>query len=137
MDQSANIGSRRSRRSNVLLAATIETGAAALPVKLRNLSAFGALVIGDALPEEGAPVTFIRKDLRVAGRLAWVRGDHAGIAFDQELEPQDVLRHIPKPVRKPAADHKRPGLGARPLTPAEEKFIEQWFWSPPKATLGH
>ena len=136
MDQSANIGSRRSRRSNVLLAATIEAGGATIPVKLRNLSAYGALIIGESLPDEGSPVLFRRNDLSVSGRIAWVRKDHAGVGFDAELQPQEVLRHIPKPVRKPQPDHRRPGLSSRPLTPAEEQFIEQWFWSPAKGPLG-
>ena len=46
------IKNRRSRRSPVLLAASIEVGGTSLKVKLRNLSEEGALIEGERLPEE-------------------------------------------------------------------------------------
>lgn len=137
MDQSSPVANRRSRRSNVLLAASIEAGGSEIAVKLRNLSAFGALVVGENLPAAGESVLFRRKELGVPGRVAWVRDGHAGVAFDEELPPQDVLRHIPAPpAPKPVADHRRPGLASKPLSAAEEEFIRQWFYSPPKSALG-
>ena len=52
MDESSVNHNRRSRRSPVLLAATIELGATAHDVKLRNLSSDGALIEGaESLPE--------------------------------------------------------------------------------------
>jgi hypothetical protein len=136
MDQSSAIGNRRSRRSNVLLAASIEAAGVATDVKLRNLSAYGALIVGDSLPERGEAVSFRRKELCVAGRIAWVRDGYAGVAFDEELRPQDVLRHIPTPSRKYVPEHRRPGLASQPLSSSEEEYIRQWFWSPPKNALG-
>ena len=136
MDQSIAIGNRRSRRSNVLLAASIEAAGAVTDVKLRNLSAYGALIVGESLPHEGTPVLFRRKELSVAGRIAWVRDGYAGVAFDEELQPQDVLRHIPTPSRKSIPEHRRPGLASQPLSAGEEEYIRQWFWSPPKTSLG-
>lgn len=137
MDQASAIGNRRSNRSNVLLAASVEASGEVTDVKLRNLSAYGALVVGDSLPEPGSEVLFRRKELSVSGRVAWVRDGHCGIAFDQELQPQDVLRHIPRPAPKAAApDHRRPGFASRPLTCGEEEYIRQWFYSPPKTGLG-
>ena len=44
MDQSSNTQNRKVRRSNVLMAASLELSGTSLPVKLRNLSAEGALV---------------------------------------------------------------------------------------------
>lgn len=136
MDQSPTIPNRRARRSNVLLAASIEIDGHKTAVKLRNLSAYGALVVGESLPKEGAAVRFVRKELSVAGTVAWVRDGHAGIAFDEELPPQDVLRHIPTPTPRPLVDHRRPGLGSQPLSPAQEEYLRQWFWSPPKNIPG-
>src|SRR3982750_464837 len=96
MDESSIGQNRRSRRSPVLLTATIELGGAMHEVKLRNLSSDGALVQGaDGLPEY-ANVTFCRKDLRVRARIAWVQGSHAGIAFETPLAPAEVLRHVPR-----------------------------------------
>ena len=74
MDQSSNPQNRKSRRSNVLMSASLELSGTSLPVKLRNLSADGALVEGDKLPVEGASILFRKGDLSVPGRVAWVKG---------------------------------------------------------------
>ena len=41
-----------------------------MPVKLRNLSAEGALVEADKLPVEGTAILFRKGDLSVPGRVA-------------------------------------------------------------------
>ena len=126
MDQGTPAPKRKSRRSNVLLAASLDAGGAVMAVKLRNLSPDGALVEAETLPSEGSEVLFRRNDLCVAGRIAWVSGNQAGVAFAEQLEPQDVLRNIPKPKAKNLPDFRRPGLSARPLTPQEQSLIKQW-----------
>ncbi|HXH53229.1 MAG TPA: PilZ domain-containing protein [Sphingomicrobium sp.] len=120
---------RRSRRSNVLLAATIEAWGQKIPVKLRNLSTDGALIEGEQLPAEGAEVLFRRNDLEVASRIAWVAGCNAGVAFAEKLAPEEVLRHIPSPKPRILPEFKRPGLTCRPLTADERRLIENWVWS--------
>lgn len=126
MDESCDIANRRSRRSNVLLAASIEAGGRTIHVKLRNLSADGALIEADSLPPEGGEVCFRRNDISVAGRIAWVVGRHAGVAFAEPLDTHEVLRNIPAPKTKPKFDFRRPGLASRPLTPEERQLIKQW-----------
>ena len=121
---------RRSRRSNVLLTATLEVGGASVQVRLRNLSEEGALVEGDQLPVEGSSVLFERKELRVPSRVAWVQGHYAGIAFSTRLPAQDVLRHIPPPKTPRATDYRRPGLACRELSANERKMIERWMTAP-------
>ena len=134
MDNPSVTHQRRSRRSNVMLQATLETPGASLPVVLRNLSQDGALVRGEELPEEGARVLFHRQGLSVPSRVAWVHGGHAGLAFEFALFPKEMLRHVPPPCHKPAPEIKRrPGLAARPLTPAERAMIERWAAESPKA----
>ena len=130
------MANRRAQRSNVLLAASIEVAGTEIAVKLRNLSAYGALIVGESLPADGTAVQFRRKELSVPGRIAWARDGHAGISFDQELPPQDVLRHVPTRSPKYMPDHRRPGLASRPRTAAGETVIRQWLWSPPKNTVG-
>ncbi|QIK77705.1 PilZ domain-containing protein [Sphingomonas piscis] len=93
----------------MLLAATIELGATSIPVKLRNLSEQGALIEGPRLPLEGSDVLFRRNELEVAGRIAWVSGKQAGIAFAAPLSTQDVLRNVPQPKPRVTADYRRPG----------------------------
>ena len=129
MDESSVNHNRRSRRSPVLLAASVELDGAVHDVKLRNLSKEGALVeVGEGLPEF-SKITFRRKDLCVRARVAWVQGKHAGIAFDKPLEPEQVLRHIPRREAKPLPPElfNRPAVSRHQLSPAERRWIEDWM----------
>lgn len=128
MDESGPTQNRRSRRSNVMLKATLEIPGDSLPVVLRNLSQEGALVQGEALPEEGTRVLFHRQGLSVPSRVAWSHCGHAGLEFEFPLFPGELLRHIPSPAtRGPAVPVKRrPGLGPQRLTESERMLIERW-----------
>src|SRR5918995_779479 len=94
MDQSNNPQNRKTRRSNVLMSASLELSGTSLPVKLRNLSVDGALVQGDKLPVEGASILFRKGDLSIAGIVAWVKGRHAWVSFSQKLNPEQLLRRV-------------------------------------------
>ena len=128
MDESKHPMNRRTRRSQVLMTATLELSGSALQVKLRNLSAEGALIEGNDLPVEGSKVLFKRLDLSVPGRIAWVAGRRAGVTFDEKLEPEAMLHHIPVPKPRVKPDFKRPGLGARRLSPGERQMGKDWVW---------
>ena len=130
MEHSEITQNRKSRRSNVLLAATIEVRGAAVPVKLRNLSTEGALIEGDDLPVEGAEVLFVRNDLKVKSRVAWVHEKQAGIAFRRPIPQEDVLRNIPSPRHRAPIKFGRSGLTHRQLTPAERSLAQSWAWTP-------
>ena len=127
MDQSNNPQNRKTRRSNVLMSASLELSGTSLPVKLRNLSMDGALVEGDNLPVEGASILFRKGDLSMPGNVAWVKGRQAGVAFAQNLNPEQLLRHIPAPRPRVTPEFKRPGLKGT-LTAEEKRFGEQWVW---------
>jgi hypothetical protein len=126
MDQSSASQNRRSNRSPVLLSARIQVNGTLVPVTLRNLSAEGALVEGADLPAEGSTTVFERNDLRIDSRIAWVEGRYAGVAFDQHLAREELLREVPRPRQKFEPQFRRPGLACRPLTDAERKMIELW-----------
>ena len=136
MDESSITHNRRSRRSPVFLAATIEVAGVSEPVKLRNLSEEGALIEGERLPLEGSTTWFERKDLRVKSRIVWVQGRFAGVAFNQALKAEDVLRNVPKPRPALKQDFRRPGLACRPLTAHERKMLERWLTPSPVARPG-
>ena len=127
MDESSNTQNRRSGRSPVLLSAEIEIEGAAVAVILRNLSSDGALIEGAALPSEGAGTTFRRKGLTVAGRIVWVEGRFAGLAFDRQLDREEMLREIPKPRTRVEPSYRRPGLASEPLTDGERQMIQLWL----------
>ena len=130
MNDSTNSQNRRSRRSQVLLTATIEHNGASQSVKLRNLSAEGALVESNKLPIEGTSVVFCRNELCTQGHVVWVNGQYAGIAFAEKLPPEQVLRHVPVPRPKIQPKAYRPGLTVRSMTPEQRRLAESWMWSP-------
>lgn len=136
MDQSSITQNRRSRRSPVLLAASVEVAGVPQNVKLRNLSEEGALIEGDRLPLEGTTTFFQRNDLRVKGRVVWIHGRFAGIAFARPLKSEEVLRHVPQPRQKINSDFRRPGLACRPLTDQERQMVEKWMVASPVGKLG-
>ena len=136
MDESLINQNRSSRRSNVLLAATIEAFGSAIPVKLRNLSTAGALIEGKNLPLEGAKIVFRRNELSVESSIAWVHGDQAGIAFTRPIACEDVLRNIPSPRNRAPVKFGRPGLAYRQLTAEERRLAETWAWSPSRSAPG-
>ncbi|QDP20181.1 PilZ domain-containing protein [Sphingomonas xanthus] len=127
MDESNNPQNRKSRRSNVLMAASLELSGTSLPVKLRNLSAEGALVEGDKLPVEGSAIQFRKGDLSVAAKVAWCKTRHAGISFEHKLDPDQVMRHVPVPRARVKPNFRRPGLKSQ-LSEDERRYGEQWLW---------
>ena len=132
MDQSSASQNRKTRRSNVLMSASLELSGASLAVKLRNLSAEGALVEGGKLPVEGASVLFRKGDLGVPGTIAWVNGRQAGVSFGQKLDPEQLLRHIPAPRARVTPSFRRPGL--KKFTDNDQGFGDSWHWRFPHAT---
>lgn len=136
MDESSVTQNRRSRRSNVLLTATLEVAGEILDVKLRNLSEEGALVEARLLPAADSDIIFRRKELSVRGKVAWVSGNHAGISFNRKLDQEQVLRHVPPPRPKSQVEFRRPGFNVRDFTPEQRKLIERWMWSPGPAKPG-
>ncbi len=117
---------RRSARAKVMLTAAIESGGIRLPVKVDDLSAHGARVAGDSLPAIDTPVTFQCKDLTVEGFVAWVQPPLAGIGFGEPIEPQHLLRKIPRPSQVIPKEFRRPGFRSRPLSNGEKKIVEDW-----------
>ena len=110
----------------MLLSASIELSGVSLPVKLRNLSSEGALIEGDKLPVEGAEVVFRKAELALEGRIAWVEGKRAGLAFSEKLDADLVLRHIPAPRPRVKPDFRRPGLHTRQLSTEELNIGDRW-----------
>jgi hypothetical protein len=136
MDQSGITQNRRSNRSPVLLSAKIALGGDELAVVLRNLSADGALVEGEHLPVEGSAAIFKRNELSAAGRVVWVAGRYAGIAFDRKLEPAELLRQVPRPRQRFPQEFRRPGLACRPLSEADRQMLEMWATAAPVSRPG-
>ena len=136
MDESQTTQNRRSRRSHMMMTATLDYSGRAVKVTLRNLSSDGAQVEGAQLPVEGTDLLFRKGDLAVAGSIIWTNGKQAGIRFEQDLDPATMLNHVPVARPRNLVDFRRPGLGSRALTTQERTLAENWISLGPVPTLG-
>ena len=136
MDESQTTQNRRSRRSHMMMTATLDYSGRAVKVTLRNLSSDGAQVEGAQLPVEGTDLLFRKGDLAVAGSIIWTNGKQAGIRFEQDLDPATVLNHVPVARPRKSVEFRRPGLGSRALTTQERALAENWITLGPAPILG-
>lgn len=73
---------RSDPRANVFLMAVLCAPNRSGPVRVRNLSAHGALLEGSDLPEVGTTMILRRGSLAASGEIAWSRDEHCGVRFD-------------------------------------------------------
>lgn len=118
-------------RSHVLMTCDLEAGDVCNTVKLRNLSAHGAMVEDDNLPLVGTKVLFKKGDIRATGTVVWARIKRAGIKFDTLVPAEEVKRHVPRAKAKPQIKSGRPGLKSKPLSAAERRAAEHYYWGDP------
>ncbi|MFL6758705.1 hypothetical protein [Sphingomonas sp.] len=83
-------------RSNIFVVATIASAEAFGPVRVRNMSPYGALIEAAVLPAAGSPVRVSRGHLTASGIVAWHSGNRAGVRFDSAISLADWL---PRGVR--------------------------------------
>jgi hypothetical protein len=86
--------SRTDRRSNVFLTATLVMAGGSVAVRVRNISARGALVDGPGLPAEGATVDLCRGSLIAHGDIAWQADDQCGVRFDADIDVESWTRRV-------------------------------------------
>lgn len=84
--------SRAGHRSNVFLMAALTGSMGSGAVRVRNLSASGALLEGAVLPNQGENALLRRGGLSVAGEIAWSRGSQCGMRFDSRVSVEDWVR---------------------------------------------
>jgi len=86
--------SRGGHRSNVFLAATLVVAGASMPVRVRNISARGALIDGGKLPPEGTAIELRRGSLAATGAIAWHVSGQCGVRFDADIDVAGWTRRI-------------------------------------------
>lgn len=127
---SAQADDRRFARSKVLLAGTLHYEGAVTPVRIRDLSRRGALVIGEVLPCADTHVTLRCGSQAVSGWVCWLRDNQAGVSFDQAVDQQSFGKshpHTSEFVKLPGRRdvvYRRPGFRSQ-MTAAEKRFAEQ------------
>jgi hypothetical protein len=83
----------------VLATMTAETVSG--PVKIRNMSAEGALIEGPALPRLSEHLSLRRGELAASGQVIWSAGGRAGLRFDHDV---DVAAWLPVGGRQQQVD---------------------------------
>ncbi len=78
---------RRSRRTAIRIAGTIDAGPGRIySVLVHNVSVHGVMAETNEQLVPGRPVTVVMAGLdKTAGRVAWIRDGHVGIAFAEPL----------------------------------------------------
>ncbi len=123
MNRPAQPESRLSARTNLFVMAAIFAGLGSEPVKVRNLSANGALIEGAVLPEPGTRVRLCRADLNVGGEIVWCRDGRAGLRFESSVAvadwlPQGLASAGQQRVDRVVQELKNDGLNALPSSVA-------------------
>jgi len=92
----------------------VEGAARPVSVRVRNLSRGGMMVDNSLIFQENDSVlTDLRGIGEVAGKVAWVTDERAGVVFDNIIDPKDARKPLPKPpvlLTSVANDSRRPGL---------------------------
>jgi hypothetical protein len=61
------------------------------PVTIRNISLYGALLIGGWLPPVGKRVTLVAGGLEIGGTVIWEGPDRCGLLLSHAVDPQAVV----------------------------------------------
>jgi len=91
-------GRREHRRSRVMLSAVMMTGAAEVPVVIRDISACGALVATPVVPPVGSYVTLRRNVVCVVAQVVRREGNRIGLHFREMIDEASLLVVIGRPI---------------------------------------
>lgn len=107
---------RADPRTSIYLAAALYTDGCSSPVKIRNLSATGALLEGAVIPRTGSLVQLVRGTLIAHGLVAWTTEKRCGLKFSGRVDVQS-WRSAPTNVEQQRVDEviKLVKAGAVPL----------------------
>jgi hypothetical protein len=75
----------------MFLAAALAGPGYSVPVKIRNMSATGALVEAGSVPERGAAVQLVRGRLRASAEVAWCVAGKCGLRFSGLVNVKEWL----------------------------------------------
>ena len=117
-------------RLRVLINARLITTSDEQPVKLRDISAGGALVHSEHSFAAGKDVILRRGSTELFARIAWANGNRCGLQFEEPLTEAELLGFIHQPAKaaapRPQPLPQRPSLAAEPLTPEQWEMIQAW-----------
>jgi hypothetical protein len=88
---------RGNPRFSVLLVARLITTWGERIVKLRNISATGAMIEGDRLPPTGTDILLRRGSLELFATIVWIEDKQAGLEFDEPLTRSELWMQVNAP----------------------------------------
>lgn len=86
---------RRSVRTSMFVSATLRTATQANPVRVRNMSAKGALIEAPSLPPVGTTVELSRGALAAVGTVAWAESGRCGLALTGVVDTAAWMSRAP------------------------------------------
>ncbi len=92
---------RRSPRFSVLLVARLVTTWGERIVKLRNISATGAMIEGERIPPAGTDILLQRGALELFATIVWTRDKQAGLEFEAPLTEAELWMQVDAPQLPP------------------------------------
>ena len=92
---------RREDRVNLFVMAALHAEMHGGPVKLRNISANGALIEGDSLPGRGSRIELRKGSLCAPGAVVWRNENRAGLSFASHTE---VAQWLPSAQAQKSVD---------------------------------
>ncbi|MCA1653983.1 MAG: PilZ domain-containing protein [Sphingomicrobium sp.] len=91
MQASGEMFEREAERVSIFIAATLYLGHSSSPVRLRNVSRWGAMLQGNASPELDSIVGFGRGRLHATGRVMWADEGRFGVRFAHPICVEDWI----------------------------------------------
>lgn len=91
---------RQHERTSLLVIASLLANGVSNRIKVRNLSASGAMIEGASLPREGARIDLRRGAVSLPGRVVWSTGGRAGLEFHGYATAEDWLPNTNPDQRK-------------------------------------
>ena len=82
---------RREQRFVAQIPAMLTWDGTSQPVEVRNISIYGALVVGAWLPVVGDRVTLIADRLEVCGTVIWNGPDRCGLLLSHAVDPRAII----------------------------------------------
>ncbi len=89
----------REARKNLMLAAQIAAGNVCAPVRIRNMSAGGAMIDGLALPDPGSRFVLRRLNLQINATAVWTKGGRCGVKLAGQVDVDEWISGVHKPMR--------------------------------------
>ena len=114
---------RGARRTSLYLAAALDHGGKSLPVKIRNISASGALVEGAAVAA-AARVELVRGRLRAKALVSWSGQGRCGLKFSGRIDVQQWRLASAGGGPRPAGEIVGEANPGAPSEPGHERMCE-------------